>query len=158
METVLFSYPLLTCAVGLVLGLIPAAIASNKGHNFLGWWVFGALLFIVALPVALLIAPAEEHNKLLGSTRKCPYCAESVKRDAVVCRFCGRDFPSLGSDEAIISDAELKNLTYRQRRVLDEYGYFLSREDAETVGQMLGNFTSKEKITDFVMQNGKRAT
>ena len=41
-----------------LLGLIPAAIASNKGHGpFVGWWVLGAALFIVALPVALLIKP-----------------------------------------------------------------------------------------------------
>ena len=32
------------------LGLIPAAIASGKGHSFGAWWLFGAALFIVALP------------------------------------------------------------------------------------------------------------
>lgn len=157
METLLFSYPLLTCGVGLLIGLIPAAIASNKGHNFIGWWIFGSLLFIVALPVALLIAPAEAHNKIVGVTRKCPFCAESVKRDAIVCRFCGRDLPPLDPDETVISDTELNDLTYRQQRVLDEYGYLLSREDAELVGQMLGSFTGKEKIDKFVKQNGKRA-
>ncbi len=35
-----------------LIGLIPAFIAGSKGHNFLGWWIFGAMLFIVALPVA----------------------------------------------------------------------------------------------------------
>lgn len=42
------------------LGVIPAIIASNKGHFFWGWWLFGTLLFVVALPVSLLISPKGE--------------------------------------------------------------------------------------------------
>ena len=37
------------------LGLIPAGIASSKGRNFLGWWLFGAFLFPFALVAALLV-------------------------------------------------------------------------------------------------------
>lgn len=40
--------------VAIVLGLIPAYIASQKGHDFWPWWIYGALLFIVALPHAIL--------------------------------------------------------------------------------------------------------
>ena len=29
-----------------------------------------------------------------AADRKCPFCAETIKREAVVCRFCGRDIPS----------------------------------------------------------------
>jgi hypothetical protein len=28
-----------------------------------------------------------------GATRPCPFCAETIKAAAVVCRFCGRDLP-----------------------------------------------------------------
>jgi hypothetical protein len=67
-----------------ILGCIPGAIAQSKGHSFVAWWIFGALLFVVALPCALFI---EREG------RKCPYCAETVRTDAVVCRFCSRDLP-----------------------------------------------------------------
>lgn len=65
----------------LLLGLIPAAIASSKGRSFAAWWLFGAALFIVALPMALMAGPA-------GAKRRCPYCAESVRKEAVICPHC----------------------------------------------------------------------
>lgn len=80
--------------LAIILGLIPAAIARSKGRSFFGFWVYGALLFIVALPHALLakpnVASLEAQQLADGAHRKCPHCAEVIKREARVCRFCGR--------------------------------------------------------------------
>jgi hypothetical protein len=78
-----------------LLGLIPAKIAWNKGQqSFAAWWLLGAALFIIALPLALLIRPDEqalERRRLAEGMKKCPYCAEFVKKEATVCKHCGRN-------------------------------------------------------------------
>ena len=73
----------------------------SKGRNFFGWWIYGAALFIVALPHALVMksdrGALEQKQLASGDTQKCPYCAELIKSEAKVCRFCQRDLPVSGS-------------------------------------------------------------
>jgi hypothetical protein len=41
--------------LALCIGVIPGFIAQSKGRSFIGWWLYGAALFVVSLPHSLLI-------------------------------------------------------------------------------------------------------
>ena len=62
---------MLVLILAVLIGLIPAAIASSKGHNFFLWWLFGAAIWIVALPCALFVqrpggSPYRAHRVTRG--------------------------------------------------------------------------------------------
>jgi hypothetical protein len=63
---VLLLFLIMVFPIALIIGLLPAAIANSKGHSFFGWWVYGFLLFIIALPHALLL---EKASVPTGQTR-----------------------------------------------------------------------------------------
>jgi hypothetical protein len=84
--------------VAVLLGLIPAVIASRKGRSFALWWFFGAVIFIAALPMAILMK-SEDQQTQGSSLRKCPKCAEPIQPDASLCKHCRAEIVPLTNDE-----------------------------------------------------------
>jgi hypothetical protein len=85
----------LAVAAAIILGLIPAVIASQKGYSIRLWWAFGAVLFPVTLPMALLLpttAKALRRRELDRQRehdfRECPACHDEIRAEAVACPYC----------------------------------------------------------------------
>lgn len=86
--------------VWLIASVVVGAIAGSRGRNGFGWTLLALLISPLLAGILALVLPSkvpgqEPLSVVAGTGRKCPMCAELVRREAVKCRYCGADLPSL---------------------------------------------------------------
>jgi hypothetical protein len=87
--------------LGVVLGFIGGcnlieALVDRNPMAALGGAAIGVVFAIAGLLCFIFgIVRASRSKALVGNTRKCPFCAEMVKPEAKVCRYCSRDLPTV---------------------------------------------------------------
>jgi hypothetical protein len=77
----------------ILLGALLGVLAAQKrGFNVVGAALGGALLGPLAFLMFFMSGLVSSDKK-----KKCPFCAEFVKREAIVCPHCQRDIGNLTS-------------------------------------------------------------
>lgn len=151
------SYFFIILLVDGLLALIPAYIAKEKGRSFGAFWALGffatvlvGLVAVLAMPpatsrVARLDADLFESNGRFVTEfpdeAKCPRCAEFIKFEAKVCRYCGADVSKhFGKIAAEITQNRDEKIALREKREADERvaeeAFLQAQRDRRSAGRM----------------------
>ncbi len=79
----------------LACGILGSFMAQSKGRSRLLGFFLGFVFAPFGLISAAMLATDERgytrRGLLTGELRKCPECAEPIRREARKCRFCGSE-------------------------------------------------------------------
>lgn len=90
-----------------IVGVITALVAKNRGREPAPWFFIG--FFLGPLGLALLFGIEKNQKRLdessidRGAMKRCPFCAEIVRKDAIICRYCKQP---LEKDQGLSSSEE----------------------------------------------------
>ena len=90
----------------IVIAHYTGKIADQKGYSYGGFFLFSLIVPLIALLIASFLGISSDSD----NNRKCPFCAEYVKKEAIICKHCKKNLPEVNIEE----DKEINDSTYKK--------------------------------------------
>jgi RNA polymerase subunit RPABC4/transcription elongation factor Spt4 len=90
-------------AIALICAILCGAVAPSRNRSAGNWAVGGFLLGPIGV-ILLFLLPRGGEDTPGGQLRKCPHCAEMIKREARVCRYCQRDVEPIEPEARTVAE------------------------------------------------------
>ncbi len=93
-------YWVILAVQAFICGFLSMDLAEKKGYSSGAWLACGLFFGVFGLIAAAGLPKKQTPMSASSLLKKCPDCAESIRQEAFVCKFCGANF----SKEQVIAE------------------------------------------------------